>query len=225
MLASNYPDLKGTVFIVTYGRSGSTLLQSLLQTIDRSHIAGENFNALEGLFQASQRARRTRRTWGKKEQPGNHPWHGADNIRPFKLEKLLVSAFVDEVLRPPQDVRWFGFKEIRYNALGPKLPEMLGFMRRSFPNAHFVFNSRNGADVAASAWWAKTHPKTKVMELVSTMDSRFAEYTAANPDHACHLSYDAFSTDPAALRPAFDMLGEPLDRARLDAVLGKRLTH
>ena len=32
--------LKGTIFVVTYGRSGSTALQSILQTVPKSHIVG-----------------------------------------------------------------------------------------------------------------------------------------------------------------------------------------
>ena len=55
MVAKKYPNLKGTLLIVTYGRSGSTILQSLAQTIPGCHTAGENYNALEGLFRASQR--------------------------------------------------------------------------------------------------------------------------------------------------------------------------
>ena len=38
-----------TVNIVTYGRSGSTLLMGLLNAIDGYRIRGENFNCFEEL--------------------------------------------------------------------------------------------------------------------------------------------------------------------------------
>jgi hypothetical protein len=41
-------------FVVTYGRSGSTLLQGLLNSIPRYCIRGENYNAMFYMFRAYQ---------------------------------------------------------------------------------------------------------------------------------------------------------------------------
>lgn len=40
------------ILIITYGRSGSTLLMSLLNTVDGVLIAGENYNVCLHLFRA-----------------------------------------------------------------------------------------------------------------------------------------------------------------------------
>lgn len=224
MAATNFPNLKGTIFIVTYGRSGSTLLQSILQTIPGSHIVGENFNALEGLFHASQNVKKTRRKWGGKEHPQNHPWHNADKARPVIFEKGLVDLFVREVLNPPKDVRWYGFKEIRFAACGGRFDAYLQFHQRNFPNAFFVFNSRQGEDVANSAWWKKK-PRQDVLDMVQTMDARFAKFTAANPECAHHVHFEDTLKDPSSLQPLFDKLGESLDLSRVQDILERRLTH
>ena len=51
-----FPDLnavsEGFVFVVTYGRSGSTLLQNVLNTIPGYCIRGENANTLAHLAKA-----------------------------------------------------------------------------------------------------------------------------------------------------------------------------
>lgn len=219
-----YPDLKGTIFIVTYGRTGSTLLQRLLMTIPGCTIRGENHNLLELLWKAVGRAQQARSVWGKSVQPPDHPWFGADQIAPAALRDALVDAFVLHVLSPPKQARWFGFKEIRYNALGDQFPEMLDDMRASFKNAVFVFNGRNVADVAASAWWKNWKPEN-VAALVAAMDKRFADYAAAHPDCCFMTRYEAFSTDPQALRPLFEKLEEPFDEAAIRAVLDHRLQH
>ena len=224
MTTATFPHLKGTIFIVTYGRSGSTLLQSILQTIPGSHIVGENYNAMEGLFQASQSVKKTRRKWGGKEHPKNHPWHNANNVRPVLFEKGLVDMFVREVLIPPKDVRWYGYKEIRYPASGDRLDAYLQFHKRNFPNPFFVFNSRKGEDVANSAWW-KNKPRQEVLDLVQTMDARFAKFTAANPDCAHHVFFEDTLQDPSSLQPLFDKLGEPLDLSVVQDILERRLTH
>jgi hypothetical protein len=97
-------------------------------------------------------------------------------------------------------------------------------MRRSFPNAHFVFNSRNATDVAQSKWW-ESQDTENVLEMVAETDERFADYAANNPDHAKHVFYEDLIADPAALAPVFAMLGEPMDLEALKSVLNVKLMH
>ena len=219
-----FPDLKGTLFVVTYGRSGSTLLQGILQTIPGAHIAGENHNVMESLWHSVRRLRMTRDTWGKKQQPPTHPWYGADKVTPGRFAERLVDSFVAEVLHPPVEARWIGFKEIRYNALGNNFGNVLDFMTRYFKNPHFIFNSRRAEDVAQSAWWADWD-RGDVLKLVRTMDARFESYCAAHPENTHRVVYDDLIRDPAVIAPLFERLGEPYDEERIRAVMDTRLTH
>lgn len=136
----------------------------------------------------------------------------------------MTRLFIQEFIQPPSEARWIGFKEIRYPSVGDKLSNHLDFMRRSFPNAHFVFNSRNARDVAQSKWW-ESQDTENVLEMVADTDERFADYAANNPDHAKHVFYEDFIDDPATLAPVFDMLGEPMDLEALNSVLHVKLTH
>ena len=224
MISKQLPQLKGTIFVVTYGRSGSTALQGILQTIPGAHITGENYMALEGLFIAAKRLRRADRTWGKKPRPKAHPWYGADLFKPKRFETRLADVFIEEVIQPPSDARWIGFKEIRYQRLGGNLSEFLAFCERSFPNPFFVFNSRNAEDVAKSKWWAN-QPRERVLELVAAMDARFAEYVEAHPTRSHRVFHEQTVSDPTSLQPLFDKLGEPLDLDAAGTILATPLTH
>lgn len=224
MTVDDLPDLKGTIFIVTYGRSGSTLLQSLLQSIPGAHITGENNHVLEALFRASRRARETRQKWGDKAGAKDHPWYNAAKIRPARFEQELVDAFVRHVLAPPPGARWVGFKEIRFAKLDDAFEAYLDFHRRCFHNAFFVFNSRNGEDVANSKWHAH-RPRNEVLELVQKMDERFADYALKHPECSHRVFYEQTVENPASLQSLFDKLGEPFDPDVVDAVLSRRLTH
>lgn len=195
-----YPNLKGCIFIVTYGRSGSTLLQNLLMTIEGATIRGEDHRGPE------------------------HPWHGADQMRPVKFGASLVDAFVENVLAPPTDALWFGFKEIRYNALGDDFPMVMDFMHHHFKNAWFIFNTRNADDVTRSGWW-KDWDRDDVVRLVEGMDARFADYAAQYPDRAFLVNHADFCDDPLGLEPVFDWLGEPIDPLKTAAVLARRLEY
>lgn len=223
-LSKTYPQLKRNIFIVTYGRSGSTLLQSLLHTIPECEIRGENHNMMETIWSSAVRARMTRNTWGKTECPPNHPWHGADKIRPGLFAEGMIDSFIANVLQPSPTARYFGFKEIRYDAFGKRFPEVLEFMRRHFKDPLFIFNIRNVEDVAKSAWW-KNWKTEDVHKLVNSMDKRFSEYHEQHPDCTFLVSYEEFSQDPLALRPLFEKLGEPLDETKISSVLATKLTH
>ena len=223
-LKMKYPDLKGTIFIVTYGRSGSTILQSLLQSIPDTHITGENNNVLASLFQAAQSASNTRQAWGKKEQPKTHPWYGADKIKTRRIEQRLTRVFIEEIIQPHKDVRWVGFKEIRYPQLGKDLPKFLNFCNRNFPNPYFVFNSRNGKNVAKSKWWANK-PENKVLNLVADMDAAFANYSSRHPENTFHAKYEDVIENPKCLQPLFQKLGEDFDLDLANKILSKKLTH
>src|SRR6187397_2659063 len=103
------------VFIVAYGRSGSTVLQKILASIDGFHVTGENADALAGLFYSYRSACEAREEQGTepRRNPGD-PWRGADRIDPEHYARTLAQAFVEELIQPPARARMIGFKEVRY---------------------------------------------------------------------------------------------------------------
>lgn len=219
------PDLKGCVFIVTYGRSGSTLLQTVLQSIPGAHILGENNNIMLHLWKASRAARGTKGAWAPKptDKP-QHPWYGARDFRPNDFTKNLVDAFVFNILRPPKDARWIGFKEIRYSAYDDGLGLALDFIAKNFKNSYFIFNSRNSASVAKSSWWKKRDPEF-VRDMVQTMDQRFAAYAKSNPHNTFLNSFEKLVEDPMSIEPLFDMMGEDFSNDAIRDILKQKLTH
>ena len=231
-MTPRYPALgkpaEGYVFIVTYGRSGSTLLQNLLNAIEGYCIRGENANALFHLMQ-SWHAIETAppiRGMRKSQAPsaGDHPWYGAEMIRAEHYGRALANFFVREVLKPGEGVRVCGFKEIRFHAHPKMFLPYLNFIHRFFPAARFVFNTRDHAAVARSGWWADMDPDTVKAQLVAAEDL-FERFRALRPDCTIRLHYDDYVADRSRLSALFDFLGEPFDRATVDRILDHRLTH
>lgn len=220
-----YPNLKGTIFIITYGRSGSTLLQSVLQSIPGAHITGENDNLIMVLWNAYKKVNGAKNSWGARgSEKLAHPWHGAHNFRPNYFANRLIDAFVDEVIRPNTDCTWLGFKEIRYIQFGDDLPLVLNFMARTFKNSYFIFNTRNAESVAKSSWW-KNKNSDEVKEMVHAQDSRFEKYAKNHPENSFKISYDSFISNPLAIKPFFEMLNEDFDLINIEKILSKKLKH
>lgn len=217
--------ITGSVFVVTYGRSGSTLLQKLLNSIDGYCIRGENGNAILSLARAWQRIKNERRLQEARDttHPGA-PWYGAELIDQKAYGRALAETFVQQILQPPAGTRVAGFKEIRWTSEPGALRISLDFLKQFFPGARFVFNTRDHHAVAKSKWWASRNDHDVLAQL-QRAEQEFAAYQNANPERCLRLHYDDYSADHDALRSLYDFLGEPWDGPRVSSIMAEQLTH
>ncbi len=241
-LSAAYPALyrpsKGYVFVVTYGRTGSTLTQNLLNSIPGWCIRGENGNLLGQLLKTvhsmltwdNYLRRRKWRAAGSPDQRNPDgfgtpidPWYGAEHVDPTAYALGLLDTFVSRVLNLPDEVRVGGFKEILYYNDPKFLPHQVALMQQFFPNAKIVFQTRHHDQVLKSAWW-KTRDAVEVRARLNLIDGIFADYAQTHAN-CLVLDYDIYLAGADALRPLFEFLDEDFDLPRVQAVLDHRLDH
>jgi hypothetical protein len=210
-------------FIITYGRSGSTLLQKILASAQGCHFTGENCDALAGLYASYRSAVAAKREEGAepRESTGD-PWRGAHLINPERYNRKLIAAFIEEIIRPPKGVWLIGFKEIRYFD-HDDLEGYLDYIRLAFAPALLIFNRRNAEDVARSGWWR--HHAADIATKVRRFDERTANYAALHKADTICADYDAYSKDPRELVPLFNRLGIVFSESAIAAILREKLTH
>lgn len=221
-----WPDLR-FVFVVAYARSGSTLVQSLLNSCPGVQIRGENSHALYHLSQSIAEVRHARHVHSGTGAAGvDTPWFGADLMRPRLYETAVLQAFVKRVLAPDPGIKVSGFKEIRYGpAFIPrdKFAPYMDFLLAQFPGARIVFNSRRAEDVARSGFMAR-QGSGQVQTWVAETDARFAQY-AAGSDRATHLRYEDYVADHSLIHGMLDFLDLDWTADRVEAVFAKPLSH
>jgi hypothetical protein len=209
------------VIIVTYGRSGSTLLQGLLNAIPGYLVRGENYNFAYKLYLAW----KCLADGGALEYTANssipsHPWYGIREIDKNLLfrnfYKILKDALVPEQRRAT--TKCFGFKEIRYTDILPEFNNYLTFLRAVMPNLGIVVITRNHDEVAKSGWWANS-PKDKVTKLLRESDAAFSSYVAAHPDHAFLITYQDVTSISPQVRALFEFLDEDYSIETIKRVL------
>ncbi len=203
------------LFVMTYGRSGSTLLQGLLNALPGYLIRGENAGAVRGLYDFHSRCVHEvgHRNHERTERP-TMPFYGITGYPEAEALAALRRLVVDTLLRPAPDTRVTGFKEIRWAY--DDLPAYVDFLRQVFPGARFVVNTRDHAAVARSKWWAK---RDDAAEALLRIESSILAVAADLGDAAYHVHYDDWAADPTTLRGLHDWLGEPFDLDRVRAVM------
>lgn len=204
------------VFIVTYGRSGSTLLQGILSATPGVVVRGENGGVIRHLFAFHDTVTRHRDRLAREDVlPPSHPWWGVDGYPDATAFRDLRTLLLDTVLRPGAGTTHIGFKEIDWPT--EHLAELFTFMLEVFPGARFVLNTRDLAEVATSKWWARN---PDALAELTAMEQRYVAALGALGDDAWRrVHYDDWVHDPARLRDLFDWLGIDFDEARVRSVM------
>ncbi len=211
-------------FIVTYARSGSTLLQKILSSLPNAHFTGENTDALNGLWASFKSASLTKEEQGGEKRSGiGDPWRGAHLISPERYNRRLAEVFVEEIVQPPANAVLVGFKEVRYFDHEEDLESYLDYIRATFKPSLLIFNRRDAVAVSKSAWW-KTHTADIAAE-VRKFDARTDAYHARHPDETIVVNYDAYCSDVDSLRPLFARIGAQFDKQRVLALMAEKLLH
>lgn len=206
------------VFVVTYGRSGSTLLMGVLNSLPGYLLRGENWDALHHLYLFHRTLDEGSRRWEPARlRQRTHPFYGAGDFPASRSLAGIRRLVVDTVLRPKADTRVTGFKEIRWYR--EDVEEYVAWLREVFPGARFVVNTRDHAEVARSGWWAK-HPEHA--EQLPAIEARILALGEGLGDAAYRVHYDDYVADPTTLRGLVEWLGETFDEERVREVLATR---
>lgn len=226
--SSDRPDLR-FVTVVTYGRTGSTALQSALNALPGVLVRGENYGALRGLHDYVQALAETadRHSAGRP----SHPWFGSARLDPSAVLDSLREHVLTTVLRPSKDTRWVGFKEVRYEpghfATYDELLEYLLFLNKLFPGIRYLMNVRDPEAAARSGWWPDHGDALAVLiESRERLTRATADLTSMmGPGRAVLVDYDVWRDDPDVVLTAFTTLGLPGDDGAVRAALAEHLDH
>lgn len=214
------------VFVVTYGRSGSTLLMKLLNQIPGYELRGENFNTLFHLMQSVDAAAETKIHKGRHPRDADNPWFGASAVNDRDFARSCLDAFVRDVLAPSPKAKVIGFKEIRHtpdHVSDQDFARYIELLTRFFPNARIVFNTRKAESLRNSGWYRKM-TEDEVHALINASDARFRQAAESNP--ACFMiDYDDLCEGGDAVAALYAFLGAPFEKSKIRQVLDRPLLH
>ena len=209
-----------TIFIVGYGRTGSTLLKNIISTIPNCHISGENGNALYHLFSSV----RTIENWQKTLKPTklfleDAAWANLDKINVTEYKKELWTIFVNKILLPKVDTKIVGFKEIRAFHDTANFNNYMNFLLSIDLNSKILFSTRNNEDVMKSGWW-KTRPNKE--KILIQYNEIINNYNSKNPENTYICHHNTYVNNFQETKKIFDFLSEKMDYDKIDKVIKKK---
>jgi hypothetical protein len=208
------------LIMLTYGRSGSTLLQGILNATPGVLMRGENRQALYHLFRYHHTIETERAQRERVNVTTRSPWFGIDEYATAAAVAGLRSLVVRTLLRPRPDTHLIGFKEIRW--WQDDWRDYLDFLLELFPGVRFVINVRDHEAVARSKWWAE---REDPLGMLARYERRLDDMAEALGERAFRVRYEQYTADPEMLRRLFDWLQAPFDRDRIDAVMSVRHSY
>lgn len=223
------PDDLNFITIVTYGRTGSTALQSALNALPGVLVRGENYNALRGIQAYVQSIAETsdRHHAGRPQ----HPWFGSARLDTSAVLADQRRHVIEFLLRPKAATTWVGFKEVRYEeghfADPDVLLDYLLFLDKLLPGLRYLVNVRDPQFVARSGWWPDNPDAIGVLTRThaALSDATTELNRILGTDRAVLVDYEQWSVDPEVVVSAFVRLGLPQDAAAIRTALGENLGH
>lgn len=155
------------VLICAIGRSGSTTLQLILNTIPNSNICGENNGAINSLLEFYKQIKYTQHMVNTEFSLLNNDERKdisnifQKRIKPawfnscdFEQVTQSIRNMILSMFKKNDTTNLWGFKEIRYNG---KL-ELLKEFRELFPQTKVILNIRENTQKQAKSSWFKKDP-------------------------------------------------------------------
>ena len=207
MVVKMIEDKKFT-FLISAGRTGSTLLLGVLNSIDGYTIVGENHNAYVDLRSFYEKMLSATQAYESNDM-------GYESVNSWyaRYDKEDLKQYVRELCASLIDnkAHTVGFKEIRYPNLGFKLTGHLNWMHSVF-KPRFIYLTRNIEDVCKSEWWAKNPAKSKA--TLTQFNNDMIKHIANHPAQEWfHLTYEDMVDN--RLEKLFEFLDEPYDAKKL----------
>lgn len=216
------------LFVVTYGRSGSTVLLNLLNRIDGYCIRGENHGITNHLAQAWCVVAKARADYGNEASDPSTPWFGIDRVDAEAFGSFLADSFCNSVLQPDVGTRVVGFKEVRYSphdVTDHEYDSMIAFLSENFEGSRFIFNTRDWNEVANSGWWKQFWSKRRVRRIIEHSNLRFQRSINMLEERAFAIDYADYRKNPAGFDPLLRWLGEDVAQEVVEQVVFTKLNH
>lgn len=211
------------VLICATGRSGSTSMQRILNTIPDSNICGENFGAINSLLEFYRRIKYSsfnripgrlnpntyEETITKKIKPS---WYNSYNFN--QVIELIKNMITDMFKKSPTTNVW-GFKEIRYDA--NNISYIQDF-KELFPQTKVIIQIRENIKAQSKSGWHKDNKNA--INYLNKLNKQLIDFFNKNKSF-CYLTSFERMFDKKNLKNMFRFIdcSEHFNETKIEEIL------
>ena len=181
------------VLICASGRSGSTTMQRIINTIPGSNICGENYGAINSLLDFYNKLHATSRDYVPGHyNPASYEDIVSKNVKPSWYNSYKMSEMEDQIrktiitmFKNKQDTNLWGFKEIRYDN---KKIHLIKFFKYLFPQTKVIIQIRENTMVQSKSSWHKNDKNA--MTYLNKMNKELFDFYNQNKDWCYFTSFE-----------------------------------
>jgi hypothetical protein len=181
------------VLICAVGRSGSTTMQRIVNTIPNSNICGENYGALISLLKFYKEIKHTTINYVPGHlNPASYDKICKANVKPswynsyqFKEITEKVREMIVALFKNSETTTLWGFKEIRYN--DGKIQYIKEF-KELFPQTKVIIQIRENINVQCESGWFK-NDKTSISFIKQT-NHELSNFYKQNKDYCYFTTFE-----------------------------------
>jgi hypothetical protein len=211
------------VLICATGRSGSTTLQRLINTIPDSNICGENFAAIISLLDFYRRIKETTINYVPGHfEPFTYDYLVKKNVKPawynsynFQNVVKMIKTMIINMFKDSETTNLWGFKEIRYD--NGKINYIKDF-KELFPQTKVIIHIRENIQNQSKSGWFKGD--NDAINFLSKTNNELINFAKQNKDW-CYISTfeGMFNKDNIKNIFTFIDCGEKYDENKITEVL------
>jgi hypothetical protein len=215
------------VLICATGRSGSTTMQRLINTIPNSNICGENYGAINSLLEFYRRLKITTKEYVPGHlRPATFEDIVSKNIKPswynsYNLNQMvqMIKIMIINMFKNSESTNIWGFKEIRYDS--GNINYIKDF-KELFPQTKVIIQIRENLSAQSNSGWFKDNNNS--LNYLKKNTKELIEFALVNKEW-CYLTSFEKMFDKNNIKNIFSFIGcgEKYDENKITEVLNNNI--
>lgn len=215
------------VLICATGRSGSTTMQRLINTIPNSNICGENYGAINSLLEFYRRLKTTTIDYVPGHMtPFTYDYLIRKNVKPawynsynFNQMVQMIKIMIINMFKNSESTNIWGFKEIRYDSNNINY---IKDFKELFPQTKVIIQVRENLNAQSKSSWFKDDPNS--LHFLKQYSKELIDFAYANKEWCYLITFEQmFNTN--RIRNLFQFLEceEKYDENKIIEVLNNNI--
>ena len=181
------------VLICATGRSGSTTMQRIINSVPNSNICGENFGAINSLLEFYKRIKTTTFDYVPGHlRPASYEDIISKDVKPswynsynFQQTVSMIKMLIASLFKNKEATNMWGFKEIRYDNGDIKY---LKEFKELFPQTKVIIQIRGNITAQSQSSWLKKDKNA--VQYLNTLNNEFYNFYNQNKEWCYFTTFE-----------------------------------